>query len=427
VKFRDVAFAASVLVALAALGLPWLDRHLSNDLYPSSSALVFLRDWKTSDLNWATVAAFMVLLCLLSRLSNSAVLRATFVHRVIGKRGRTLAWGVVLMPMLFLLHQRYAGSATMESLLNDQAGYLAFGHQLQYTIGTSPLVSFLGLPLSPQWSLVLNAVGAGVPTFEIAGIAILLSTPARPARYGDRTTRESGQRAATWAAVTVALAVLVYGCPVVASFYTSAANRHASLGDYTSASADLKDALNLDPAVVSDNRWVTDMAQVSYAAGGPSSAVGIFWAAQVYANAGYTLQQLESLRAAHQLDPHNVVLANDLVLASVQLAAGGLDPTPLTALPTALQRDDLVQYTLARLRFRVQDYTDARPTFLAVASSARSGDMRSSAWTYLAFIDDAAGHPLVARADVEAALRFDPDHSNTQAAAYAAGLYELSR
>ncbi|HEY0870249.1 MAG TPA: hypothetical protein VGD55_07605 [Acidothermaceae bacterium] len=427
-RLQLFAFLAGIGGTVVALELPWFDRHTFVDIGPASLRFAVGAGWSGWGMTWGSVAWLLVAMCCLCRFSSLSPLKDTRAGRFAATQTRTVAWCIASLPVVVIVYERYVAYATIQSLLYDQARYIQFANELPYNVGGTPLVSVFGISMTPQWSLLLNAVGAGLPIFALAGMSVVLTT-SRSVRTFDRSTAPGSKNSRTFimSLVVIVAALSLFAMPLLARWEQYQGSQAATAGKYAPASRNFQRALVAQPGLASSNSWVNTEAQIEFAGNGPSSAGGELWAAQTYADAGYPVQQLAALETAYTLDPTSVVISEDLVLASVGQAVARTDPTPLLGLPAALQNDDLVRYTLGRIRYRLRDDVDARASLLTVAATARSGDMRSSAWTYLAFIDEDSRHLLAARGDIERALALDPDHANTQAAAYATGLYELAR
>jgi hypothetical protein len=204
------------------------------------------------------------------------------------------------------------------------------------------------------------------------------------------------------------------------------ADEAVAAGDYARASKALNAAQAWNHGLVADDRWVDDLATVTFAASATATPAGEIQAAHIYAGNGLPSLELRALLDAYAGDRHNPVVRDRLVLAAVISAARAKRADYILALPAPLRKLPLVEYTLARVYFDAGLDLAAERLLMSVTQADTSGDMLSSAWTFLGLSLARRGLLLKARDAMQRALHYDFELENTQAAAYAAGLYELN-
>lgn len=392
------------------MALPWYRLALSPNLAATQLRPIvgawLLPAWAS----WATVILVLTALCSVCRYSGA---RRT---RLGANLARASARLIGFAPIAVLVQTRYADATTLHKLLADSAAFRAFGRELPYPVGSSPLSSVLGFGLSHQWQLTLDAVGPGLLLLLAAGALMTRGMqPAIPER----------QNLAGRSIFVATVLLSLFGAPTIAYLLRNSALDAVQRGNYQSARASLGQALRWNPELIQNDDVVNGVSLLSLAENGPSSAAGLVAAAEVYAHANAGVQQLHALAAAHAADPKNGVVRDDLLLAAVRRAFADRDPSELLLLPSDLRNIGVVQYTLGRMYYVRHDDTDARRALVSAANETNNDDLKSSAWTYAAFADARMGNSLAAREDIERALASNGDLRNSQAAAYATGLYEI--
>ena len=404
-------------VALLAVGTgrPWLNVPLQHQV---------------SAMRLAVVAPGFATPTWLSYGSIVLAALALAVAALVRKRGRASALSAIagavgmLTPLLFGVASALSDNS-LTALLTRRAGeYGQMTSQYGFAVPQAPMTSFILIPLHGAWWTVRPALQPGW-LLTLLGGGVLLATGWRPLVAVGRRHRLA---AGGVAMLVVAVVAIAFGRGYWGNRVADSALSAGHAGSYRLALSRFQRAEDLNPTVRL-RVDVEEAASVALAQTGQTTLpLARFAEVRTKLSSRETDLALAQLHTIHAMDPGNTVIADayrEAAVASARRSGSAAALGPLLAQPVL---DALsARYTLGRVLYRNQAYTDAMAQMQWVVDHTVDDELASSALTYVSLCQKGLGDDIAARKTLLAAIARDRAYANLPARALAAGLFTPGR